>query len=602
MLTKPYTIVQRLLILLMPFLWVSFAHAQDEPISVEVEVSRSKVYLGDELIYQVIIRGSENPPIPMIEFPDSVRTQYAGQSSQSFSTMRVVNGRSRMVTDQHFRFQYTLSPTETGSMFIPSPVFMIDGQRYEGHPIEFEVIYPTLSDIDDVEMRIDRTEIYLNETVEVQCSWWIGDRTTEFELGSSIIPESFVIRGITLQAGNSQQFGLKINGQKMVSVLVDDHHLGRDMKKLVFRFTITPTQLGDFMLGPIRPIFTRQSGTGQNYRAYSESESTTITVLEVPGKGKPDGYRGAIGTFELNAFASNTTVNVGDPIELTLEISGDEPLAGIKDAPPLTDLHSFETQFKASSEGWREQLPRRAGVRVFGTTIRALNEHVDQIPPIVLHSFDPETGSYTSHLSTPIPLTVHPVNEITLSDAYVAGGLARSSDKPPTDRVELTRAMPELWAHASPEDLLAQPRFSIDHALTRPVWITSVALGPTLFAFSILTVRVRHTRTSDAKLIRRAWRTSKSLDRQGRHAQALRVYIGCLLNINEDAVTAQDAQLLLINHTDAADVCECLNADERTGFNSATSEQEESPHGFVCRPSILRDIHRQLKRSKGYSS
>jgi oxygen tolerance protein BatD len=571
------------------------ASAQPEPITVEAELSRLRVYVGDDLTYQVLVRGTNNPSEPVVDFPPSVRAVYNGRSSQSFTTMRSVNGRRKMVTDQRYSYQYTLTALDSGQVVIPAPIVEINGQSFVGNKTSFESLFPAVSDTDQLTMVLDRDEIYLNETVVVQIEWWIGAQTSDFSFNSSNIPNSFRITGYEPKLNVGQRVPFEINGQQMLGVASVDRNDPQQRTKLSFQFGITPTQTGAFDLGPIRAIFTRHSGTGSNFKAYVESAPMSITVLDVPAENKPNGYAGAIGAFQLEASASKTTVNVGDPIRLTLRISADEPMVGIDDGPDLASDERFADRFKVSSEGWREKLPRQSGQRVYETTIRALDEHVTQVPPIRLYSFHPASRSYRTYQSNPIELVVNPVQEITLSDAIVtgSGGTLDAPSKQP-EQIELTRAMPGLWAHSDSESILEKRSFSLTKALKEPVWIATIASGPTIFTCTLILIGVRRNSNPRARALNKAWHQSGSMLRQGQHAKALRRYLSAALEMNEDSVVAQDAYRLPIKEEDASLISQLLADDEHAAY---FGQEPFAASGEATRNGLLKDVHKQMLRS-----
>lgn len=576
------------------------AVAQGDPVTVEVELSRSRVYVGDELTYQVIVRNADNPPTPQIAFPASVRAQYHGRTSQSFTSMQSINGRTRTVTDQRFSFQYTLTALEQGTISIPAPTVTIDAQQYTGQAASFESLFPVKSDDDDLEMHIDRNEIYQNQTIEVSCVWWIGDQTSDFSLSSTPIPDSFELRGTNPPNRGGQRVTFELHGEQIAGVVDSGIHNGREMTRFAFSFSITPTQTGSFDLGPLRAVFTRLSGAGRGYRAYAESKPIRLTVNPVPDAGKPDGYTGAIGEYQLRTMASNTTVNVGDPITLTLRINAPEPMVGVDNAPSISTDPRFTDRFKIASEGWREVLPRQDGQRVYGITIRALDASVDQIPSIRLPSFSPASGSYKVFESQPIEIAVNPVQEVTLSDAIVTGGSSTTGPASPprreVERTELTRAMPGLWAHGSVDDLLDQHGFDLGQTLSRPVWIVAVGSGPALFALALVFIAVRRSSDARTRAIRKAYRHARLLDKQGDHARALRVYLSAALGINERAVTADDARQLPIDNETGDSLRAQLNIQERRGYLDRPDDTNASHAGVI---ELLRRIHKQVLHAGG---
>ena len=579
----------------------SLVYAQASDISIEAEISRNRVYVGDELTYQVLVRGTQNPPTPKIDFPGSTQVQFHGRSSQSYTSVEVVNGRRRTVTDQRYSYQYSITATEEGTITIPAPVIDINGKNYTGNMIQFESVLPTKSDADLVELKFDRTDVYLNESIPVECTWWIGANTSDFNLSSSQIPDSFTLLGLDSNTRGQQRVGFEIDGEQIVGTVVQDANQGNT--RLVFRFSVTPTQLGDFELGPIRIVFTRRSGTGRNYRAYAESDAIEIHVKEVPTLNQPDNYNGAIGRYRVTTRASNTQVNVGDPIELTLRISGDEPMTGIRNAPDLNKDTRFTKHFKVSSDGWRESLPRNPGHREYAITIRATDDQVKEIPSIEIPSFNPSSQSYQIYASDPIPLEVNAVEEVTLSDAVISGHRQPSQPTPdPVDRVELSRAAPGLWANDSADEILSHHwlsennHFSIARYLKEPVWIAALASGPSVFLLSMMLVAFTGTKRIDLYEARQAWKRSRSALRSGDPILAAKRYVAGVLGLNEDAVTGEDANQLPIELSVRNELRDLLVSAEGDQWNAANEN-----HSFSVREveHLLRTIHKQILTQKG---
>ena len=567
------------------------ALAQATPVTVDVELSRSRVYVGDQLTYQVIVRGTDNPSSPQIEFPDSVRVSYNGRSSHSFTNMRIVNGKRQSVTDQRYSFQYTLTAVESGIITIPAPQITVNGQDITGQSSSFESTLPVHSDADEMLVFVERDKIYLNETVEVECTWWIGNQTSDFSFASTKIPSSFQISPLAPPSGGEKTVRVTMNDIPLVGVVMTGQHFGQNMTKLVFRFSITPEETGSFHLGPIRAVFTRHSGTGQNFRAYIESESIPIQVQLVPSDGQPDGYAGAIGTYRVHTKASNSVVNVGDPIELTYRVVGDEPMAGLDDAPALNQLPGFSDDFRASSEGWRESLPKKSGMREFTTTIRALNPEVDEIPAIGFSSFHPESNSYEIYQSSPIPIEVKAVEVVTLADAVVTGGLSGETiSSPDVEHTELTPMQPGLWAHGSVAEILSERDYSYQALIRDPIVISATASGPILYAITMLLGVVRSRDKNHRRILCRAYAHSRQLEKQGQTYQSLRHYLATALDINTESIVSNDAFLLPIDRATAQRASDILSHDEAKPYLNS----ETHVPSITQAPNLLKEIHTQI--------
>lgn len=592
---KPKIIIILVLILISLSSGYGMGQQTDTP-TVDVELSRSKVYVGDELTYQIIVRGIDQPSDPVIEFPPGVQVVFRGRSSQSFSTTRIINGRNRMVTDRRYSFQYSLTAIDVGIIDIPAPAVQFQGSQYTGPPMSFDSIYPVESNDDVFTVELDRTNLYVNETIHVQCQWLIAAKTTEFSFASSQIPDTLDVLGLELQANGVQQIGFQFAGQRVVGVVVEDQTSGNPIQRLVFRFAITPTQAGLFELGPMRVVFTRHSGTGRSFRAYTESEPISISVSEVPTQNQPSAYSGIIGEFDLKIHASNTSVNVGDPIDLTLIIEGDEPMGGLDRSFSATDMSGFRESFKVSTEGWREILPRQPGKRMYETVVRALSDSVQEIPPVVLPSFNPLTESFEVYRSNTIPLEIQAVTELTLSDAVIVGGLQRATNDTQIEYTTLSHLTPELWAHASSSEMTNINGLSLTRALRDPKWIATICAGPSVFAFAGLLGYSKKRRNPVRKQHRKLLRQSQSLERQGNHAQSIRVYLATVLSIDPDCVVAQDADKLPIDTELKARIVAAIHTDEQHAYLylADSASVSKSPNA----PPLLKELRQALRKGE----
>jgi|GEM_PF-1608948 len=581
----------------------AFAMGQNQEIVVETELSRERVYIGDEIVYQILVYSLEDPGMPTIDFPNSAQVAFRGRSSQSSTTMETVNGRRRSVTRQRFSYQYTLLATEAGFIVIPAPEFLINGQTVSGDETQYESILPTQSDTDRIEIKIDRTDLFLNESIVVECIWWIGDNTSDFNLSSSVIDDSFTLLGVDPNIAGSKRVGFQLGGERFVGTVIQDTNQGST--KLVFQMSITPTKLGIFEFGPIRILFTRHSGTGSSFRAYTESEPIQIKVFEVPKLNQPDDYSGAIGSFRVQSKASNSNVNVGDPIELTLRIVGDEPMTGIQNAPDLNLNEAFSEHFKISSDGWRETLPRQSGVRDYAIKIRATDDSIDEIPSIRIPSFNPASQSYRIYSSSPIPLRVNAVEKITLSDAVISGNRTPVEQAEKViERVELTSASPGLWAHNSADQIASSlalgkaTEFHLGSYITNPYWIATIASGPSVFFLSILMIAFKGNRHTDLYEARGAWKKSKACLRSGNSLEAIRVYLSGVLKMNQDAVTRKDVSRLPISEVSIEQLSALMVDSEKSQWDEQ-SQSNQLPKPDV--EKLLKEVHKQVIGRKGGS-
>lgn len=185
--------------------------------------------------------------------------------------------------------------------------------------------------------------------------------------------------------------------------------LGRPYYAISFPSTLAPTRPGDVRLGPATlRLITVQSSFENFGSAFYEP-----VVLEVPPlsleardlpEGAPEGFDDAIGRFQLSVSAAETEIREGDPVTLTISVSGSGNLDTLDPPKPV------------SEDGWKlypatplQREDRRSidGLVAFRQFMRPTTPQI-QVPPFRLVYFDPESETYQTLISDPIPLDVLP--------------------------------------------------------------------------------------------------------------------------------------------------------------------------------------------------
>ncbi|MBZ0172216.1 MAG: BatD family protein, partial [Phycisphaerales bacterium] len=342
-----------------------------------------------------------------------------------------------------------------------------------------------------------------------------------------------------------------------------------------FDLLITPTRAGELTLGPITVSFDERVARRSTRRVFAQSEPIVINVLELPKLGRPDNFTGLLGTHAIDATASPTDVNVGDPIELVVTISGPEPMQGVLDGPDLAAVPGLTDDFRLSSEGWTFQPSRRPGERIFTTTVRATHDGVARIPELPLPFFDPGEGEYRIARSKPIPLRVKPVREITAADAVVSTGQAAVSRDP------LTPTAAGVWTIERGPAVLADTSGLSDHALRRPAVLVALITPPGVFALAAAFAIRRSTREDEsARRRRRALTSARQALRRAGPAQAVRVYLAEAFGATPAAITGADSRRLLtrLDVADADAAAELIALHEAEHYAAARAN---TPGGVI---------------------
>ncbi|HEV8051486.1 MAG TPA: hypothetical protein VGP47_03255 [Parachlamydiaceae bacterium] len=148
---------------------------------------------------------------------------------------------------------------------------------------------------------------------------------------------------------------------------------------------------------PGSPVFTSD-------KISSEAAPVVITVKPFPIEDKPASFNGAVGQFTFKtSLLSPPEMAVGDEISLLLEISGNGNLKNIT-LPDLCCQPGVSGFFRLSDIPPSEEI--EGETKKIVAKFRPLNAQIKAVPTLEFSFFDPETATYTSLKSKPIPITV----------------------------------------------------------------------------------------------------------------------------------------------------------------------------------------------------
>ncbi len=128
----------------------------------------------------------------------------------------------------------------------------------------------------------------------------------------------------------------------------------------------------------------------------SVSPEVVFTVRPLPKADQPETFTGAIGNFDLKVGATPIDVEVGEPITLTMEISGTGNFDRVE-APIFPENPDWKTYSPSSK--FSEQGRTYAGTKIFEQAIVAKNAAATGIPPLSFSYFDPQQRRYVTKTS-----------------------------------------------------------------------------------------------------------------------------------------------------------------------------------------------------------
>lgn len=527
--------------------------------SAEAEVSRTRAYVGDEVLYTVAVSDARPSTQPDIDFPSSVRAAFAGTSTQSYTTTEFVNGQRQLVNQNNLLFQYRLTVLEPGPVEIPAAtVTLPDGSTLTTSAVRFDALLPQPATDFELELDLDRPDLFLGETVTATIVWTIASDVSSFTFDPSAFPDSVDVAPAKPDGTRGSMVQFDFRGQRAFGIAEQVFVSGGQQRtRFAFPVQITPRKPGPLTLGPLRVVFERSDPRQGRVRAYTESQPVQINVRALPTQGKPAGFTGVIGAYTASASATPTTVNVGDPITLRFEIKGDEPMVGA-DTPP--DLANLAPSFRVAPEGWTREPSDRSGRRSFTTTIRALSAEVTEIPPIAVDTFDPERAEYVRLTTDPIPLTVRSVREATIADAVIAPG--SHPGEATANRPELSPSSTAFWAAPTPEQVARARPFDLVATLSHPATVALLTSAPLSIVLGAGITAAHRRRQRPGARVEHALRRAEHVAIRSGPAPGARAATAAALNCEPHAVTLADVDALPAHPGVVRTLREALAPDE----------------------------------------
>jgi hypothetical protein len=547
-----------------------------------------RAYLGSPVRYVIVLQNLAEAEPPDIAL-DWAGVSYQGAGQYSSSSVRTVNGRAVRETVTQVQLQYTLTPERAGSFVVPAQTVMVGGQRYETNPVRLTVLEPEQAEGGSLTITLDDDEVWVGEPVRARIVWALPDvdgDVSNFEF-TGPAPEGAAIepRGSDVVRDRRRARELALWGKRAIGSVGTANIDGRPRTALTLEVDLLPDRSGDVLIDDLAVVFDVSSRfRGGTRRLMQTADPVTLRVRELPDEGRPDGFTGLVGRFGILSSAAPSAVNVGDPIDLFVTVTGTEPMRGVRTGPELIAQPGWEA-FRMSPDGWRFEPGGSFGERVFKTIVRAGTEDVNEIPPVELAYFDPDAGTYRVARSDPIPLDVTAVREVTAADALVSGTAGPASGV--VAREPLERAGAGIWANDLGPTVLAADAFSLAGAIRAPAFAALLVVPPGIWIGVTGWRAWRSGRDPGRSRRARARTCALRMVRRNGVGDGVRTYVADRFGMAPGAVTAADCRdrAEAINSDAGRELARLLarsEALERTGERIDRAEAAEAER-LICR-------------------
>ncbi|MEI8291977.1 MAG: BatD family protein [Verrucomicrobiota bacterium] len=420
--------------------------------SFTASLDRDAITLGESTTLALAFEGAQPNNLPMPSVSGLQITQTG--TSQS---VNIVNGAmSSTVT-----VSFSVKPQRPGEFTIPALTANVNGQHLASAPLKLVVSKASApsanavnsgSEVAFLKFTFPKSKIYVGQSVVAQLELCLRDDVQNY--------------------GNLQLSPLNIDGfsaGKIVEGQKRRAQIGNRIYTIVpILIPLTAVKSGALNLGPFNasvvivlpgqnqggdPFFRQFFNQGEQKQVALATEPLSLESLTLPKPNQPANFTGAVGQFELAATAGPTTVTVGDPITVRVQISGRGSLDSI--ALPAQDAwKNFKTYPPTTKLENTDQFGFQ-GTKTFEQIISPLNNDVRELPALSFSYFNPEDGQYHTLTQPAVPLAVQAAGATPMPQ--MAATKSSNEEKPAQDILPIKEKLGSLVAGTPP--LVAQPVF-----------------------------------------------------------------------------------------------------------------------------------------------
>ncbi|MEM8835356.1 MAG: BatD family protein [Planctomycetota bacterium] len=483
-----------LLAMLLVCLLAQCARAQQ--IAVDARTTGENAVVGKPYPIQIQINGARSPDQPTMPEVEGAEVFFRGGSPATNLRTSIVNGVVRQTGFDGYIFNYDLVPTRAGPIDVPPFTVRVNGRTYRTETLRIRTIEAGEDPDVTVFLDVDNPEPYLGEPVRVTVSIALERSARDAEINIPGVREAFEMESAPLSrpplSGDPR---IQMLGDQ-VTFLLEQREIDGEVQDVFSGSVILiPRQHGEIIIGPavataeivLRPgrsLF----DSGQVRDAVAASDPITLRVRPLPTTGVPSDFTGLVGAYSVRSRIDRSEVNVGDPIEMRVEVFGARP-----HTIPAPDLE----RDPAFADGFRVTLDESASVverdrARFIYRIRPTRDDLSAVPGVRVPYFDTSTGSYEVARSPEIFLRVRETKVVTADDAV------RATPSEPEQTI-----VPEFEGYAGeistginhnyvdPDAVLRDERFSLFSAALSPVVLAAGVLPPIAYAGTLAFVGVR---------------------------------------------------------------------------------------------------------------
>ncbi|MFH1969831.1 MAG: BatD family protein [Verrucomicrobiota bacterium] len=488
-----------------------------EDISVNVEANRNQLYLGESFILQVNVSGAGEAEPDLSQIKNS-KFRSLGKQNISNVSISFVNGQ---VTRQGFSgliISYEITPLTAGPFRAGPVVVTVNGRRLTAEGPSLTVTDIEKQDLVKLAITSSSETVLIDEPFDITLTVLIKRLTGRLANAEPLFPDTppiltipwlaaegmpglngpdinqllnklliqnnrpgFAINDYTRQP-DPFDFSSFMSGGKRRALFALSRRLtrqnGTDYVEYYLTLPYSPIDEGNYVFGPVVfkgsvPVETDDMGKAHGMAIFAVGPACTVRVIPPPELDRPACFSGAIGS-NLTAKASldATICSVGDPLKLTLELTGHVRFD--KMLPPKLALQTNLLEHFTVYDNTVQTVKQDATCRYI-YTLRPKHAGAFQVPPIEVAYYDVKSRGYKTIATPMIPLAVKRGSEVTASQI-----LGNTNRMQAAARMDDDRTLPVAAARA---DAAGACSASL---LGHPAWLAVAGAGPGLFLIGLM--------------------------------------------------------------------------------------------------------------------
>jgi len=387
----------------------STGHAQTN-LNLSVSIDRDTISMDEQAVLLIEISGaSQNLPSPQMPNLPAFEVYSQGRSS----SLSITNG----VMSSSVAYRYLLMPQKSGVYPIEGVTVVHENKSYTGNRVTLTVLdskSPTTERLEDralnregdskdyfLEGLVDKKKPFVNEQITLTLKFYTA---IQF-YGTPELTEPATTGFWTEILGNKAPYYQRLNN--------------RQYKVIERKYALFPTQTGELTIGRAIITTTVAGGGGRGRDPFDvfgdffgrgqevtmRSTPITIDAQPLPDEGKPDNFTGSIGNYSITATSNKKTVEVNQPVSLTVKITGSGNIKSVAE-PILHESNDFRIYKASSSESMSKLDDKLGGSKIFEEVFIPKRPGELEIPALEFNYFNPGQKKYVTLKTNPVKISV----------------------------------------------------------------------------------------------------------------------------------------------------------------------------------------------------